>query len=97
MSHDDLHHTFTGHFEFFEALRVVIITSDSEAREALRQTIKAWMGDVDAETYFWATGPQAPTMLGNLMTVVEMACEPDAASKASPLVRPIDRNPQGRA
>ena len=89
-----------GVYEFFDALRDVIIASDPVKRETLLQTIIAWADGFDAETYFWATGQQAPTMLGNLMVEIEMACEPDAASAASkprPVIRFVDRKPQGSA
>jgi hypothetical protein len=86
-----------GMYEFFDALRDVIIASDPAKRETLRRTVTAWIEGVDAETYFWATGPQAPTMLHNLMMEIEMPCEPDAASKPRPVIRLVDRKPQGSA
>jgi hypothetical protein len=94
MADDD---KFTGTYEFFDALRDVIIASDPTKRDALRNTINEW-AQCDPETYYWAIGMQVPTLLHNLMMEIDIACEPDAASKpARPVIRLVDRKPQGSA
>jgi hypothetical protein len=96
MSEDD--GKLVGVYEFFDALRDVIIASDPAKRETLRNTISDWARDDDAETYFWATGMQSPTLLHNLMMEIEFSCEPNVTLKPDrPVIRlVVDRKPQGR-
>lgn len=84
MANDD--DKFTGHYEFYNALREVIIASDPAKRATLKNTIYEWSQD-DPETYVWAIGPRSPTMLSQIMIEIEMACEPDATRRVVRSVR----------
>jgi hypothetical protein len=97
MADDDGDDDDVGVYDFYDSLREVIIASDPTKREVLRRTIDAWSKGNDAETFFWAIGPQAPTMLYQLITEIDMSCEPDAASKPRPVIRLVDRKPQRSA
>jgi len=73
-------HKCTTHYEFFNALRDVIIASDPAKLEALHNTIHDW-SEHDPDNYFWAIGPQAPAILFQVMMEIVTACDPDATSK----------------
>jgi hypothetical protein len=84
----------TGVYEFLDALRDVIISSDPAMRETLASTIDAWAEDFPEE-FHWATGVQAPVLLHHLLMEVHVSCRPDATSKPRPIIRLVDRKPQG--
>ena len=84
----------TGVYEFLDALRDVIISSDPAKRETLAMTIDAWAQDFPDE-FHWATGIQAPVLLHHLLMEVDVSSRPDAASKPRPIIRLVDRKPQG--
>ena len=86
----------TGVYEFLDALRDVIISSDPAMRETLAKTIDAWAEDFPEE-FLWATGVQAPVLLHHLLMEVHVCCRPDATSKPRPIIRLVDRKPQGGA
>jgi len=86
----------TGVYEFLDALRDVIISSDPARRKTLAKTIDAWAEDFPDE-FHWATGIQAPVLLHHLLMEVDESCRPDAASKPRPVIRLVDRKPQGGA
>ncbi len=62
----------TGMYELLEAIEAAIESAKPAKREALKQTIKAYMEDFPEE-YFWAIGPQSPTLLSHLMNAIEPA------------------------
>jgi hypothetical protein len=84
----------TTHHEFYAALRDVIIASDPAKREDLHNTIHGW-SDHDPETFFWAIGPQSPTMLSQIILGIDDACESDASKSRK--ARLVDRKSQGSA
>ena len=86
----------TGVYEFLDALSDVIIASDPAKRETLAKTIDAWAEDFPDE-FLWATGIQARVLLHHLLMEVDESCRPDAASKPRPVIRLVDRKPQGGA
>jgi hypothetical protein len=51
----------TGMYELLEAIEAAIETAAPAKRVALAQTINAYMNDFP-EDYFWAVGPQSPTL-----------------------------------
>jgi len=60
----------TGMYELLEAIEAAIESAQPEKREALAQTINAYMDDFP-EDYFWAIGPQSPTLLHHIMNSIE--------------------------
>jgi hypothetical protein len=84
----------TGVYEFLDALRDVIISSDPAKRETLAKTIDSWAEDFPDE-FQWATGIKAPVLLHHVLMEVDVSCRPDAASKPRPIIRLVDRKPQG--
>jgi hypothetical protein len=60
----------TGMYELLAALEAAIDSAEPAKRKALAQTITAYMSDFP-EDYFWAIGPQAPTLLSHIMHSIE--------------------------
>jgi len=57
-------------YELLEAIEAAIGSAEPAKREALAKTINAYMNDFP-EDYFWAVGPQAPTLLHHIMHAIE--------------------------
>jgi hypothetical protein len=49
--------------------------------------------ELHGEDFHWATGWQAPSLLQDIIIEIDMACQPDAASKPRPVIRLADRKP----
>jgi hypothetical protein len=60
----------TGMYELLEAIEAAIKSAQPERRELLARTINAYMNDFP-EDYFWAIGPQSPTLLNHIMRSIE--------------------------
>lgn len=60
----------TGMYELLEAIETAIESAEPAKRKALSDTINAYMNDFP-EDYFWAVGPQAPTLLHHVMHSIE--------------------------
>jgi hypothetical protein len=60
----------TGMYELLEAIEAAIESAQPEKRELLARTINAYMDDFP-EDYFWAIGPQSPTLLSHIMHSIE--------------------------
>ena len=84
----------TGIYELIDAIEAVIKAADPAKREALAQTIDAYAEDFP-DDFFWAVGPQAPTLLNNMLTMIDAACRPEAQSKPRAAIRLVDRKPEG--
>lgn len=85
-----------GLYEVLDALEAVLRAADPAKRETLAQTMDAYCEDFP-EDFFWAIGPQAPTLLNRLMMTVDMACRPEEQSKPRGVIRLVDRKPEGNA
>jgi hypothetical protein len=86
----------TGMYELLDAIEAVIGSSDPQKRETLANTIDAFSEDF-SEDFFWAIGPQSPSLLYHLMMSIDSATRPDAESKPRPVIRLVDRKPIGNA
>jgi hypothetical protein len=86
----------TGMYELLDAIETVIKAADPAKREALAHTIDAY-ADEFPEDFFWAVGPQAPTLLNNILSMIDAACRPEAQSKPRGAIRLVDRKPEGNA
>jgi hypothetical protein len=84
----------TGVYELLDAIEAVIKAADPAKREALAQTIDAYADDFP-DDFFWAVGPQAPTLLNNMLNMIDAACRPAAQSKPRAAIRLVDRKPEG--
>ena len=62
----------TGMYELLEAIEAAIESSEPTKRDALKRTINDYMEDFPEE-YFWAIGPQSPTLLHHIMHAIEPA------------------------
>jgi len=91
MSHD-----LTGVYELIEAIEAIIEAADPARREALARTIDAYAEDFPDE-FFWATSAQAPMLLYQMLLSIDLACRPEAQSKPRPVMRLVDRTPEGSA
>jgi len=80
----------TGMYELFQAIDAAISASDPLKRETLARTIDAYARDFPDE-FCWAIGPQAPTLLHQVLTTIDMACRPPSQSRPRPAVRLVDR------
>lgn len=60
----------TGMYELLEAIEAAINSAAPSKRDALTKTIAAYMEDFPEE-YFWAIGPQSPTLLSHIMHAIE--------------------------
>lgn len=65
---DECNHT--GMYELLEAIEAAIESAEPAKRDALKQTINDYMEDFPDE-YFWAIGPQSPTLLHHIMYAIE--------------------------
>jgi hypothetical protein len=86
----------TGMYELVDAIEAAINASDPAKREALALTIDAYAEDFPEE-FFWIIGPQAPSLLHLLFTTIDSACRPPSQSKPRPVIRLVDRKPEGSA
>jgi len=86
----------TGIWELLDAIAAVIAAADPAKREALAHTIDAYEEDFP-DDFFWAIGSQAPMLLWHLFTTIDSACRPEAQSKPRPVIRLVDRKPEGNA
>jgi len=86
----------TGIWELLDAIEAVMKAADPAKREALARTIDAYAEDFH-EDFFWAIGSQAPMLLSHLFTTIDSACRPEAQSKPRPVLRLVDREPEGHA
>jgi hypothetical protein len=86
----------TGDYELLDAIEAVIKAADPAKRAELARTIDAYAEDFP-EDFFWAVGPQAPTLLNHMLSMIDAACRPDAQSKPRPAIRLVDRKPEGSA
>ena len=84
----------TGVYELIDAVEAVIQSADPAKRDALAVILDAY-ADEFPEDFYWAIGPQAPMLLYNLMSMIDAACRPDAQSKPRPVIRLVDRKPEG--
>jgi hypothetical protein len=83
-----------GMYELLDALEAVIRAADATKRKALAETVDAYAEDCP-EDFFWSIGAQSPTLLSNLMMVIDSACRPESQSKPLPAIRLVDRKPEG--
>jgi len=86
----------TGMYEFLDALRDVITSSDPAKRELLAEMIDGYANNFP-DDFFWATGAQAPVLLHNLMIEIDSSCRPESQSTPRPAIRLVDRKPQGNS
>jgi hypothetical protein len=86
----------TGIYELLDAVEAVIKAADPAKREDLAQTIDAYADDFPDE-FYWAIGPQAPTLLNHMLSTIDAACRPEKQSKPRPAIRLVDRKPEGNA
>jgi hypothetical protein len=83
-------------WELLDAVEDTIAASDPVKREALTETIDAYCKDFPEEFYS-ATGEQAPMLLGLLVRAIDTAWRPESVAKPRPVIRLIDRKPDGNA
>jgi len=86
----------TDMYELLDSIEAVIEAADPAKRKALAQTIDAFAEDFP-EDFFWAVGPQAPTLLHHLLSMIDAACRPEAQSKPRGAIRLVGRKPEGNA
>ncbi len=86
----------TGMWELLDAMDEVLKAADPEKRKRLAETIDAYSEDF-ADEFFWATSAQAPALLYHMLNTVDAACRPEAQSKSRPVIRLVDRKPEGSA
>jgi hypothetical protein len=84
----------TSMYELLDAIEAVIKAADPAKRKALAQTVDAYAADFP-DDFWWAVGPQAPTLLHHLLQMIDAACRPDAQSKPRAAIRLVDRKPEG--
>jgi hypothetical protein len=93
MNDDD---NIIGIYEVLDAIEAVIKAADPAKREALARAMDGYH-ECFPEDFHWAIGPQAPMVLHNLFMTVDAACRPEAQSKPTPVMRLVDRKPEGNA
>ena len=86
----------TDMYDLLEAVEAALAAADPAKCEALAATINAYAEDFPDE-FFWATSPQAPALLYHLLGTIDAACRPSARSKPRPVIRLMDRKPEGNA
>jgi hypothetical protein len=83
----------TGMYELLDAIEAVISASDPDKRELLAKTIDAYCEDFP-DDFFWAIGPQSPTLLSHIVMLINSACRSPSQSKPRPVIRLMDRTKQ---
>lgn len=81
-----------GMYEVLDALEAVIKAANPAKRAVLAEMIDGYQ-ETFPDEFFWATGAQAPSLLYHLMSTIDMACRPEAQSKARPPIRLVTRKP----
>jgi hypothetical protein len=81
-------------WELLDALDEVLRAANPKKRQRLAETIDAYSEDF-ADEFFWATSAQAPALLFHMLNTVDAACRPEAQSKSRPIIRLVDRKPEG--
>ena len=87
MANDD---PVTGMFDLLDAVEAAIKAADPAAREALARTIDQFIADFPGD-FHWATGPQAPVLLHDLVSIIDSSCRPSSQSKPRPALRLVER------
>jgi len=72
----------TDMYELLDSIEAVIEAADPAKRKALAQTIDAFAEDFP-EDFFWAVGPQAPTLLHHLLINDRRGVPPRGAIEAA--------------
>jgi hypothetical protein len=85
----------TGMFEVLDALESALKSAEPEKLEHLAKTLDAYSNDFPDE-FFWAVGAQAPSLLAQLVTAIDMASRPDN-KKSVRAIKLADRRPEGNA
>lgn len=87
---DDSEDPVVGMYELLEAIETIIATADPEKRAALAETIDKYTESFPSD-FFWAVGPQSPTLLYHLMMSIDGSCR-DEALKDRPALRSRKRD-----
>jgi hypothetical protein len=66
-------HKVTFFRDFIEAVANTIAASEPAKRELLAETMLNYLCGFP-DDYYWATGPQAPTLLSSLLNEIDLAC-----------------------
>ena len=72
----------TGMYELLEAIEGAINSAKPDQRVKLAATISAYLDDFPEE-YFWAIGPQSPTLLSHIMHAIEPNIARNAIGEAA--------------
>jgi hypothetical protein len=91
----DVEDDFIDMYEVLDALEATIKAADPARREHLAKTIDGFHESFPEE-FHWATGAQSPTLLYHLMMAIDSACRAEG-SKPRPVLRLMDRKPEGSA
>jgi hypothetical protein len=83
-------------YHLLDALEAVIQAADPTKRETLAKTIDDYAEDSPDE-FFWAIGVQSPVLLHHLFMAIDASCRPASKSKPRPVIRLVDRKPEGSA
>lgn len=88
--------TFTGMYEFFDALEAALQSTDWGKRQELANVIDRYWDDFP-EDLAWATSAESPTLLSNLFMTIDLAAREQPRPSRGTVVRLIDRKPEGSA
>jgi len=83
-----------GMYELLDAVAAAIEAAPVEKRKALSDVLNAYADDFPEE-FFWATGPQAPTLLHHLMQAID--CEPALCSECADKMLNVTTQTAGEA
>jgi hypothetical protein len=87
---------YTGMYDLLEAIEDALRTADFERRNALASALDRYAED-NARDFFWATGPQAPSLLHHIILAVDLACRSDAERRQGRTIHLVHRRPDGHA
>jgi hypothetical protein len=71
----------TGMYEILDTVELMVHAAEPALKDALTRVFSAYANDFPDE-YFWATGPQAPALLHNLMFALMPPATADKAKSA---------------
>jgi len=86
----------TDLYDLLDAIAATLEAADPAKREALAKTIDAYAEDF-SEEFYWGISAQAPALLCHLLQTIDAGCRPSGESKPRPVLRLVDRKPEGNA
>jgi len=80
-------------YDLLAAIAEIIRSADAEKKKALAAALDRYIEE-NAHDFFWATGPQAPALLHQIMMSIDLSCRPEDEQISARIFRLLDRKPE---